>query len=103
MGGFAFLRSESMPSGSGQPGKLRAGQAATRAFFGGDRPLCRAAERSEVVSIVGTDEEIDLGNRNHIKLGVASGARVDEVGSGRPRNSPSAGPYRIPDRPGSVL
>ena len=37
------------------------------------------------------------------QLGVASGARVDEVGSGRPRSSPSAGRYRIPDRPGSVL
>src|SRR4029434_4973981 len=37
------------------------------------------------------------------QLGVAPGARVDEVGSWRPRSSASAGRYRIPDRPGSVL
>src|SRR6185437_2359203 len=37
------------------------------------------------------------------QLGVTSGARVDEVGSGRQRGSPGAGRHRIPDRAGSVL
>ena len=56
------------------------------------------AER--VVSIVSTDEdEVDL---NH-QLGVTSGARADEVGSGRRRSFPSAGRHTIPDRAGSVL
>ena len=49
----------------------------------------------------GTDL-IDL-NRNHISLGVTSGARVDGVSSGRQRSSPSAGRPRIPDRAGRVL
>ena len=46
------------------PGAPRAGQAATRAFFGATVRYANAAGVSRVVSIVGTDE-IDL-NRNHI-------------------------------------
>ena len=42
----------------------RTGQAATRAFFGGDRALCQCRGVERVVSIVGTDE-VDLA-RNHI-------------------------------------
>ena len=46
------------------PEAPRAGQAATRAFFGATVRYANAAGVSRVVSIVGTDE-IDL-NRNHI-------------------------------------
>jgi transcription elongation factor GreB len=46
------------------PEAPRAGQAATRAFFGATVHYANAARVSRVVSIVGTDE-IDL-NRNHI-------------------------------------
>src|SRR4030088_2489500 len=46
------------------PEAPRAGQAATRAFFGATVRYANAAGASRVVSIVGTDE-IDL-NRNHI-------------------------------------
>jgi len=46
------------------PERPRAGQAATRAFFGATVRYANAAGTERVVSIVGTDE-IDL-NRNHI-------------------------------------
>jgi transcription elongation factor GreB len=66
------------------PEAPRAGQAATWAFFGATVRYANAAGISRVVSIVGTDE-VDL-NRNHIphphQLGVTSGARANEVGSG---------------------
>jgi transcription elongation factor GreB len=60
------------------PEAPRAGQAATRAFFGATVRYANAAGVSRVVGIVGTDE-IDL-NRNHISWVSPSGARVDEVG-----------------------
>src|SRR4030088_3571112 len=46
------------------PGRPRAGQAATRAFFGATVRYANAAGTERVVRIVGTDE-VDL-NRNHI-------------------------------------
>ena len=46
------------------PGAPRAGQAATRAFFGATVRYANAAGTERTVSIVGTDE-VDL-NRNHI-------------------------------------
>ncbi len=46
------------------PESPRAGQAATRAFFGATVRFANAAGTDRVVSIVGTDE-VDL-NRNHI-------------------------------------
>jgi transcription elongation factor GreB len=46
------------------PETPRAGQAATRAFFGATVRYANAAGKEKVVSIVGTDE-VDL-NRNHI-------------------------------------
>ena len=46
------------------PERPRAGQAATRAFFGATVRFANAAGTERVVSIVGTDE-VDL-NRNHI-------------------------------------
>ena len=46
------------------PEARRAGQAATRAFFGATVRYANAAGAERVVSIVGTDE-VDL-NRNHI-------------------------------------
>jgi transcription elongation factor GreB len=46
------------------PETPRAGQAATRAFFGATVRYANAAGTERVVSIVGTDE-VDL-NRNHI-------------------------------------
>ena len=54
----------------------------TRALLRGDkvRYANAAGQAERVVSIVGVDE-VDL-NRNHIGLGVPSGTRVDEVGSG---------------------
>jgi transcription elongation factor GreB len=61
------------------PEAPRAGQRETRAFFGATVRYANAAGAERVVSIVGTDE-VDL-NRPH-QLGVTSGARVDEVGSG---------------------
>jgi transcription elongation factor GreB len=83
------------------PETPRAGKAATRAFFGATVRYANAVATERVVSIVGTDE-VDLNRKPH-QLGIASGARVDEVGSGRSRSSPSAGRYSIPDRAGSVL
>src|SRR3981081_942464 len=90
------------------PEAPRAGQAATRAFFGATVRYANAAGTERVVSIVGTDE-VDL-NRTHISWvarlgrGVSkSGARGDEGGRGRSRSSPSAGRYNIPDCGGSVL
>src|SRR5450631_1197615 len=76
------------------PETPRAGKAATRAFFGATVRYANAAAKERVVSIVGTDE-VDLNRKPH-QLGIASGARVDEVGSGRSRSSPSAGRYSIP-------
>ena len=64
MGGFAFSRSESKPRKWWTRKLARAGQAATRAFFGATVRYANAAGVERVVSIVGTDE-IDL-NRNHI-------------------------------------
>src|SRR5262249_48842844 len=46
------------------PERPRAGQAATRAFFGATVRYASAAGAERVVSIVGTDE-VDL-NRNHV-------------------------------------
>ena len=82
------------------PESPRTGQAATRAFFGATVRYANAAGTERVVSIVGTDE-VDL-DRNHISW-VSPLARVDEIRSGRPRGSASAGRHRIPDRPGGVL
>ena len=77
------------------------GQAATRAFFGATVRYANAAGVERVVSIVGTDE-IDLEPQPH-QLGVTSGARVDEVGSGRQRSPSCAGRHRKPDGAGSAL
>jgi transcription elongation factor GreB len=82
------------------PEAPRAGQAATRAFFGATVRYANAAGTERVVNIVGTDE-VDL-KRNHISW-VSPLGRVDEVGSGRSRRSPSSGRYRRPDRAGSML
>jgi transcription elongation factor GreB len=62
------------------PEAPRAGQPETRAFFGATVRYANAAGAERVVSIVGTDE-VDLQPQPH-QLGVTSGARVDEVGSG---------------------
>ncbi|MCK7489309.1 MAG: hypothetical protein MZU79_02955 [Anaerotruncus sp.] len=48
------------------------------------------------MSIVGADE-VDL-KRNHIKLALAPGARIAEVGGGRPRRTQGAGRHNRPDR-----
>ena len=79
MGGFASHRAIEAAEVV-DPEALRTGQAATRTFA--ERPCAMPVprERSEVVSIVGTDE-IDL-KRNPHQLNVTSGACVDEVGSG---------------------
>jgi hypothetical protein len=83
------------------PETPRTGQAAARAFFGATVRLCQCCGN-------GASGE----HRGHRRgrsqpqphqLGVASGARVDKVGSGRPRSSPGAGRYRILDRAGSAL
>jgi hypothetical protein len=71
------------------PESPRAGQAATRAFFGATVRYANAA---------GTRSQ----PRPH-QLGVAPGARIDEGRSGRPRGSASAGRHGIPDRTGGVL
>jgi hypothetical protein len=64
MGGFAFSPNESKPRKWWTLEASRAGQAATRAFFGATVLYANAAGLSRVVSIVGTDE-VDL-NRNHV-------------------------------------
>jgi len=79
MGGFAFSPSESKPR-KWWTRSSRAGQAATRAFFGATVRYANAAGAERVVSIVGTDE-IRSQPQPH-QLGVTSGARVDEVGGG---------------------
>ena len=61
------------------PEARRTGQAATKAFFGATVRFANAAGVERVVSIVGTDE-MTLTQLH--QLGVTSGARVDEVGSG---------------------
>src|SRR6266705_6778112 len=78
MGGFAFSRSESKrrkwwSRKLRERGRLRRGH---------------SSERSQA--------------KPH-QLGVTCRAGADEVGSGRPRSSASAGRHRIPDRAGSVL
>jgi transcription elongation factor GreB len=82
------------------PETPRAGPAAAKAFFGATVRYANAAGTERVVSIVGTDE-VDL-NRNHISW-VSPLGRVDEVDSGRSRNSPSSERHRIPHRAGSAL
>ena len=70
------------------PEAPRSGQAATRVFFGGDGPLRQRCRHGA-----------DGAHRRHRRgrsrpqphqLGIAPGARVDEVGIGRPRSSASA-------------
>ena len=65
------------------PEAPRAGRAATHVFFGATvRYACRRRTETDV-RIVGVDE-VDSGSPLH-QLGVAAGARVDEVRPGRPR------------------
>ncbi len=73
------------------PETPRAGQAATRAFFGATVRYANGAGAERVVSIVGTDE-VDL-NRNHISWASPPGARVDDGagGSGSPWQPPNDG------------
>jgi transcription elongation factor GreB len=61
------------------PEAPRAGQAATRAFFGATVRYADAAGVSLVVSIV---HRRNRSQTQPHQLGVTSGARVDEVGSG---------------------
>ena len=83
------------------PESPRAGQAATRAFFGATVRYANAAGTERVVSIVGTDE-VDL-NRDHISWVSPLARALMKCRSGRPRGSASAGRHRIPDRPRGVL
>lgn len=83
------------------PESPRAGQAAARAFFGGYRALYQCRRNG-----AGGEHRGHRRGRSQPQLhqlGVAPGARVDEVGSWRPRSSRVTGRYRIPDRPRSVL
>src|SRR3981189_348098 len=63
-GGIRFLTKRIEAAEVVDPEGPRAGQAATKAFFGATVRYANAAGVSRVVSIVGTDE-VDL-NRNHI-------------------------------------
>src|SRR6187397_1392726 len=63
-GRIRFLRKRIEAAEVVDPETPRAGQAATRAFFGATVRYANAAGAERVVSIVGTDE-VDL-NRNHI-------------------------------------
>jgi transcription elongation factor GreB len=83
------------------PETPRAGQAATRAFFGATVRYANGAGAERVVSIVGTDE-VDL-NRNHISWVSPLGRALMKSASGRQRSSPSAPRYRISDRAGRAL
>ena len=80
-GRIRFLSKANRSRGSGGPGSSESGAGGeTRAFFGATVRYANAAGAERVVSIVGTDE-VDLQPQPH-QLGVTSGARVDEVGSG---------------------
>src|SRR6266851_4504317 len=83
------------------PEAPRAGQAATRAFFGATVRLCQC--RGSIASGEHRGHRRGRSQPQSHQLGVTSGARADEVGSGRHGSSPSAGRHRIPDRAGSVL
>ncbi len=63
-GRIRFLTKQIESAEAIDPETPRAGQAATRAFFGATVRYANSAGRERVVSIVGTDE-VDL-NRNHI-------------------------------------
>ncbi len=63
-GRIRFLTKQIESAEAIDPETPRAGQAATRAFFGATVRYVNSAGRERVVSIVGTDE-VDL-NRNHI-------------------------------------
>jgi hypothetical protein len=100
MGGFAFSRSESKPrkwltQKLRERGRLRRGHSSERLW------LCQC--RGNGASGEHRGHRRGRSQPQPHQLGVASGARVDEVGSGRQRSSPSAGRYSIPDRAGSVL
>src|SRR5260370_32984075 len=64
------------------PEAPRAGQAATRAFFGATVRYANAAGAERAVSIVGTDE-VDL-NRNHISWASPLGRALMNPSAGRP-------------------
>jgi len=81
------------------PEAPRAGQAATRAFFGATVRSANAAGVERVVSIVGTDE-IDL-NRNHISWVSPLGRALMKSAAGDSVVLQLLG--RIPDRAGSAL
>jgi len=100
MGGFAFLTKRIEAAEVVDPEAPRAGQAATRAFFGATVRYANAAGAERVVSIVGTDE-IDL-NRNHISWVSPLGRALMKSAAGTAYFF-NCGRYRIPDRAGSVL
>ena len=83
------------------PEAPRAGQAATRAFFGATVRYANAAGAERVVSIVGTDE-VDL-NRNHISWVSPLGRALMKSAAGDERSPAIAGRYRIPDGAGCAL
>jgi hypothetical protein len=70
------------------PEAPRTGQSATRAFFG-NRALCQC--RGSGASGEHRGHRRGRSQSQPHQLGVTSGARVDEVRSGRQRRSPSAG------------
>ena len=83
------------------PEAPRAGQAASEGILRSDRALRQC--RGSGASGEHRGRRRSRSQPQPHQLGVTSSARVDEVGSGRQRSSPSAGRHRIPDRAGSVL
>ena len=87
--------------GSGGPGNSENGASGHESILRRDRALCQC--RGSGASGEHRGHRRSRSRPQPHQLGVASGARVAEVGSGRQRRTPSAGRYRIPGRAGSVL
>jgi hypothetical protein len=100
-GRIRFLAKRIEAAKSGGPGSSEIGAAGEEGILRGDRALCQC--RGSGASGEHRRHRRGRSQPQPHQLGVASGARVDEVGSGRSCNSPSAGWYRTPDRAGSVL
>ena len=100
-GRIRFLTNANRSRGSSGPGSFKSGAGEDEGILRSDRALCQC--RGSGASGEHRGRRRGRSQPQPHQLGVTSGARVDEVGSGRQRSSPSAGRYRIPDRAGSVL
>ena len=83
------------------PEAARSGQASSQVFFGATVRYANAAGTERVVSIVGARRGRS-GSQLH-QLGVAAGARADEVRARRPRGPARAGRYGAPGDPGGAV